>query len=64
MTKDAWLWIDAICIDQSNIEERSWQASQMGAIFRRVESVYISLGDSDVESDLLLGLVDTFDQKR
>lgn len=57
---DAWFWIDAICVDQSNIEERSWQVGQMRDLFERAESVYASLGDSAEESDLFLNLVDSF----
>ncbi|KAM5353402.1 hypothetical protein ACJ41O_000052 [Fusarium nematophilum] len=59
----AWLWIDAICIDQSNLDERSWQVSQMRDIYKRAESVYISLGDSGADSDLFLSLVDSFGQE-
>lgn len=39
-----WLWIDALCIDQDNINERNHQVQQMGEIFTRAEQVYIWLG--------------------
>ncbi|KAL1870719.1 hypothetical protein Daus18300_005039 [Diaporthe australafricana] len=38
------LWIDAICIDQANIGERSHQVSLMKDIYSRAESVAIFLG--------------------
>jgi hypothetical protein len=41
------LWIDAICIDQSNLKERSEQVSIMGEIFKRVDRVFIWLGEED-----------------
>ncbi|KAI4867569.1 heterokaryon incompatibility protein-domain-containing protein [Hypoxylon rubiginosum] len=41
------VWIDAICIDQSNIEERASQVSIMHHIYRRAERVVIWLGKSD-----------------
>ena len=34
-----WLWIDAICINQHDIEERSSQVGQMRDIFQLAESV-------------------------
>lgn len=38
------VWIDAICIDQTNIGERSHQVSIMRDIYSRAESVAIFLG--------------------
>ncbi|KAL7624188.1 hypothetical protein AAE478_005746 [Parahypoxylon ruwenzoriense] len=44
------VWIDAICIDQSNIEERAWQVSFMHYIYRRAKRVLVWLGKPDVYS--------------
>ncbi|KZM24929.1 hypothetical protein ST47_g3927 [Ascochyta rabiei] len=38
------LWADAICIDQTNLEERCIQVSNMGAIYWRCSAMYIWLG--------------------
>lgn len=38
------VWIDAICIDQTNIGERSHQVSMMRDIYSRAQSVAIYLG--------------------
>lgn len=38
------LWIDALCIDQSNVAERNHQVAQMGAIYSRAVSVHVWLG--------------------
>ncbi|XPT04626.1 hypothetical protein M3J09_013702 [Ascochyta lentis] len=38
------LWADAICIDQTNLEERSIQVSNMGAVYWRCSDMYIWLG--------------------
>lgn len=38
------LWIDAICINQSDIGERNHQVQQMGDIFKRARRVLIWLG--------------------
>ncbi|KAF7534505.1 hypothetical protein G7054_g6170 [Neopestalotiopsis clavispora] len=39
-----WLWADAICIDQSNQIERTWQVAQMHDIYTRADPVYMLLG--------------------
>ena len=40
------LWVDAICIDQSNNEERSSQVKHMSLIYRLAQRVIIWLGPS------------------
>lgn len=39
------LWIDAICIDQNNYEEKGKQVDMMGEIYRRANRVIVWLGD-------------------
>jgi len=41
-----YLWIDAICIDQSNMEEKSQQVNKMGDIYRKSGRTLIWLGSS------------------
>lgn len=38
------LWIDAICINQSDIKERTQQVQQMDAVYRGAKSVLVWLG--------------------
>jgi len=38
------LWIDALCINQDDDQERNQQVAQMGMIYSRAENVCISLG--------------------
>jgi len=40
------LWIDAICIDQSDLTERSHQVQQMGRVYSQARQVISWLGDS------------------
>jgi hypothetical protein len=40
------LWVDAICIDQTNIEERNHQVGMMDQIFRLALTVHICIQDS------------------
>jgi hypothetical protein len=43
------LWIDSICIDQFNIEERNAQVKLMGEIYRNANMVLVWLGDDDAK---------------
>ena len=38
------LWIDALCIDQENVEERNHQVGLMGLIYRKAKQIRIWLG--------------------
>ena len=46
----AWLWVDSICINQSDMEEKSLQVAQMRTIFSRANHVYIWLGPGSIET--------------
>ena len=37
-------WIDALCIDQSNVSERNHQVRQMGTIYAQAVQVHVWLG--------------------
>ena len=39
------LWVDAICIDQFNAQERRHQVALMGSIFKGAECVVVWLGN-------------------
>lgn len=45
--KSQYFWIDAICVDQSNVLERNAQVSIMADVFRAAQSVTIWLGPED-----------------
>jgi hypothetical protein len=49
------LWIDAICINQDDINERNEQVGQMGRIYSKASRVLIWLGppDEDIENTML-----------
>lgn len=52
---DRRLWVDAVCIDQSNVEERNHQVKNMIVIFRSALRVLVFLGE---RSPILGRLVD------
>lgn len=45
------LWVDAVCIDQSNIDERSAQISLMRRIYSEAGTVLVWLGEATSEID-------------
>jgi hypothetical protein len=40
------LWVDAICINQNDLQERDQQVRRMKTIYEHAEKVYIYLGDT------------------
>ncbi|KAF1979874.1 HET-domain-containing protein, partial [Bimuria novae-zelandiae CBS 107.79] len=57
--RDRYLWVDAICINQADKEEQSWQVQQMGKIFGSAEGVLFWLGKATRE---IVSLMDTLNQ--
>lgn len=53
----SWLWVDSICINQPDLEEKSWQVAQMRSIFSRADRVYIWLGPGSSETDKAMDFV-------
>lgn len=51
------LWIDAVCIDQNNIEERNQQVSMMGNVYARASQVLVWLGPEENDSDHAMELL-------
>ena len=52
------LWIDAICIDQENIEERNHQVALMGQIYSLAQFTDVWLGFGDSSLEVLFDLLD------
>ncbi|KAH8894566.1 HET-domain-containing protein [Thozetella sp. PMI_491] len=52
--QDRILWIDAICINQTNIEERGHQVRHMGKIYKQAERVIFWLGQGTYETNAVL----------
>ncbi|GAB7355540.1 hypothetical protein MBLNU459_g6019t2 [Dothideomycetes sp. NU459] len=60
-TEDRILWIDAICIDQSNITERGQQVELMAEIYRSAKRVLIWLGPEADRSDEAMAYIANLD---
>ncbi|KAI1137507.1 HET-domain-containing protein [Hypoxylon sp. FL0543] len=46
-TESRCLWVDAVCIDQENVQERNHQVHMMKRIFSTASSVIVWLGDAE-----------------
>ncbi|KAH8911197.1 HET-domain-containing protein [Coniochaeta sp. PMI_546] len=49
-------WVDAVCIDQSNFQERNHQVSLMADIYKRAERTVVWLGDALDNSNFSLDI--------
>ncbi|KAF6784015.1 ankyrin repeat and sam domain containing protein 6 [Colletotrichum sojae] len=58
--KDRILWVDAICIDQSNIKERGHQVGWMGELYRHADEVLCWLGHTEHTVGHILALLEKF----
>lgn len=54
MQEQRYLWIDAICLNQADNDEKSVQVKIMGDIFRYAKKVHIWLGEADDRVPLVL----------
>ncbi|OIW28697.1 hypothetical protein CONLIGDRAFT_670475 [Coniochaeta ligniaria NRRL 30616] len=52
------LWVDAVCISQDDLAEKSAQILRMGDIYQRASSVIVWLGDSLPETSLALDVLE------
>jgi hypothetical protein len=55
------LWIDAICINQSDLQERNTQVSSMTRIYQSASQVLIHLGEDADASQLVMEMVKSRD---
>jgi hypothetical protein len=56
-TKRVTIWADAVCINQSDYQERSRQIRQMSSIYRSAARVIIWLGDSNETTDAAMDYI-------
>ncbi|KIM99859.1 hypothetical protein OIDMADRAFT_146401 [Oidiodendron maius Zn] len=58
------LWVDAICIDQSNIPERNRQVGIMRSIYNNAKQVVIWLGEEEETDELALRMMEKFEEEK
>jgi hypothetical protein len=55
--RDRYLWIDALCINQNNVEEKDQQVSMMDRIYQMARRVCVWLGPGSPDSDRAMAVV-------
>ncbi|EEU40054.1 uncharacterized protein NECHADRAFT_99083 [Fusarium vanettenii 77-13-4] len=55
---NTWWWIDSICIDLDNVEERSQQVQLMGRIYRSAHKVVFWLGRQSADQDGVIDFIE------
>ena len=58
------LWVDAVCIDQHNVQERSHQVSRMNDIYSHAEDVIVWLGEPLSDAELAFDFLREFGRQR
>jgi hypothetical protein len=59
--RDVWVWVDALCINQDDVAERTRQVQLMTDIYSKAESVAIWLGPEENDSEIALELLKDLD---
>lgn len=60
---DFKLWVDAICINQNDLKERSQQVKRMRDIYARARTIVVWLGKGDEDSHKALGLIQSLSKR-
>lgn len=48
------VWVDSLCINQSQVDEKSWQVTMMADIYKHAAEVKAWIGNSDADSEYAL----------
>lgn len=58
-----FIWIDAICINQDDNEEKGWQVALMRDIYQQAAKLVAWLGPSEHESDMVIDYLNNLGRK-
>jgi hypothetical protein len=53
-----WLWVDAVCIDQSNLEEKARQIDFMRSVYSNSEQMICYIGEEAYQSSQVIELAE------
>ena len=54
-------WIDQVCIQQKDVDEKGKQVGNMGEVYRRASTVFACVGPHADDSDLLFNFIHSLD---
>jgi hypothetical protein len=58
------IWVDAICIDKTNVRERNQQVKKMKSIYQKAVQVIVWLGEASLDSNFGLPFARTICQNK
>ncbi|KAF3762000.1 hypothetical protein M406DRAFT_74917 [Cryphonectria parasitica EP155] len=61
---DKWLWIDSICINQTDLAERASQVHLMGQIYHQAARTLVWLGERTEETDQAIAFLSLLGRRR
>lgn len=59
-TRPKPIWVDAICINQSDDEEKGWQVALMGDVYHLATRTWIWLGEISADSDVAMDFITSY----
>ena len=62
-TEERYLWVDAICINQNDVRERSEQVLRLRSIFARAEKVFVWLGKASFSSAVVISHLEALSEQ-
>lgn len=63
-TEPRILWVDALCINQADNNEKSRQVAMMDVIYKRAKSTIVWLGDEDSDSNIAMSSLASMKSKK
>jgi hypothetical protein len=59
-----YLWVDALCINQNDVQERNHEVARMGDIYRKAQRVLAWLGPGGRATDLAMNILNSIGDMR
>ena len=58
-----YLWVDAVCVNQEDLEERAQQVLLMKTIYQSARNTFSWLGEADAQAEQFFSLIDTIHER-
>lgn len=55
------VWVDSLCINQRDVDERNWQVAMTGEIYRLAMHINVWLGDTDADTEYVFAYLQSYE---